>query len=139
MPRKTKKRVIVDTNCWISFLIGRRLHRLVDLLSDEHIELIVCDELLGEIRDVTSRQKFSKYFPPQDVASLLEFLQLISESVNPTQSVQICRDKADDYLLALAIEAKADYLVTGDQDLLVLKEINGCHIVDVDEFENIIR
>lgn len=135
MPRKTKERVIIDTNCWISFLIGRRLHRLVDLLSDEHIELIVCDELLGEIRDVTSRTKFTKYFPYKDVESLLEFLQLIGETVNPKQSVQLCRDEADDYLLALAIEANADYLVTGDQDLLVLKEIHNCRIVDVAEFE----
>ena len=55
MPRKYKQRVIVDTNCWISFLIGRRLSRLVDLLSDERIQLIICDELLAEIREVTSR------------------------------------------------------------------------------------
>ena len=138
MPRKTKVRVIVDTNCWISFLIGRRLHQLVDLLSDEHIELIICDELLSEIQDVTARPKFIKYFPSKDVDSLLEFLQLIGESVNPKQSVQLCRDEADNYLLALAIEANADYLVTGDQDLLVLKEINCCHIIDVAEFEQVI-
>lgn len=138
MPRKTKERVIIDTNCWISFLIGRRLYRLVDLLSDEHIELIVCDELLDEIRDVTSRTKFTKYFPNKDVESLLEFLQLIGETINPEQSVQLCRDEADDYLLALAIEANADYLVTGDQDLLVLKEVHNCRIVDVVEFEQVV-
>lgn len=138
MPRKTKERVIIDTNCWISFLIGRRLHRLVDLLSEEHIELIVCDELLEEIRDVTSRAKFTKYFPPKDVESLLEFLQLVGETINPKHSIQLCRDEADDYLLALAIEANADYLVTGDQDLLVLKEISNCRIVDVAEFEQLI-
>ena len=135
MPRNTKERVIIDTNCWISFLIGRRLHRLVDLLSDEHIDLIVCDELLDEISDVTSRTKFTRYFPNKDVESLLEFLQLIGETINPKQSVQLCRDEADDYLLALAIEANADYLVTGDQDLLVLKEVHNCRIVDVAEFE----
>lgn len=138
MPRKTKERVIIDTNCWISFLIGRRLHRLVDLLSDEHIELIVCDELLDEIRDVTSRTKFTRYFPNKDVESLLEFLQLIGETINPKQSVQLCKDEADDYLLALAIEANADYLVTGDQDLLVLKEIHNCRIVDAAEFEQVV-
>ena len=138
MPRKTIERVIIDTNCWISFLIGLRLHRLVDLLSDEHIELIVCDELLDEIRDVTSRTKFTKYFPNKDVESLLEFLQLIGETINPEQSVQLCRDEADDYLLALAIEANADYLVTGDQDLLVLKEVHNCRIVDVTEFEQVV-
>ena len=138
MPKATKKRVIVDTNCWISFLIGRRLYRLVDLLSEEHIQLIVCDELLGEIRDVTSRPKFIKYFPTIEVNSLLEFLQLIGESINPNHSVQLCRGEADNYLLALTIEANADYLVTGDHDLLVLNNVGDCQIVNVETFEQII-
>ena len=67
MPRKSKLRVIVDTNCWISFLIGRRLSNLVDLLSNERIQLVLCNELLEEIRDVTSRPKFAKYFPKKDL------------------------------------------------------------------------
>lgn len=40
MPKRSKYRVVVDTNCWISFLIGRRLTRLVDLLSDERVQLV---------------------------------------------------------------------------------------------------
>ncbi|MBQ6964121.1 MAG: putative toxin-antitoxin system toxin component, PIN family [Bacteroidaceae bacterium] len=135
MPRKIKLRVIVDTNCWISFLIGRRLGKLVDLLSDEHIQLIICDELLDEIREVASRPKFVHYFPQPEVESLLEFMQLIGEKFVPTQQVAICRDKADDYLLALAIDSHAHYLVTGDQDLLVLLEVSTCRIVDAPTFE----
>lgn len=135
MPRKSKLRVIVDTNCWISFLIGRRLSRLVDLLSNERIQLVLCNELLEEIRDVTSRPRFAKYFPQEDVESLIEFMQLIGEVFEPTQQVSLCRDKSDDYLLALAIEAKANYLVTGDQDLLILQEIGTCRIVDAASFE----
>ena len=136
MPRKSKElRVIVDTNCWISFLIGRRLSRLVDLLSNERVQLVICDELLAEIREVTSRHKFAKYFPVEEVKSLIDFMQIIGESFEPQQKVHICRDEADDYLLALAIEAHAHYLVTGDQDLLVIREIGSCHIVDVTTFE----
>jgi len=135
MPRKTKLRVIVDTNCWISFLIGRRLSRLVDLLSNERIQLVLCNELLEEIRDVTSRPKFKKYFPKEDVESLIEFMQIIGDVFSPKQQITLCRDEADDYLLALAIEAKADYLVTGDQDLLVLQEVGTCRIVDAATFE----
>ena len=63
MPRRSERRVIVDTNCWISFLIGKRLSSLVDLLSNERVRLVVCDELLEEIREVTKRRKFAKYFP----------------------------------------------------------------------------
>ena len=95
MPRKSKLRVIVDTNCWISFLIGRRLSRLVDLLSNERIQLVLCNELIEEIRDVTSRPKFAKYFPKEDVESLIEFMQLIGEVFEPQQQVAICRDEAD--------------------------------------------
>ena len=135
MPRKPKLRVIVDTNCWISFLIGRRLSRLVDLLSDERIQLVICDDLLAEICEVTARPKFIKYFPTEEVESLMEFMQIIGERFEPTQNVKLCRDEADDYLLALAIEAHAHYLVTGDQDLLVLKEVATCRIVDAATFE----
>lgn len=135
MPRKPKLRVIVDTNCWISFLIGRKLSCLVDLLSNERVQLILCPDLLEEIREVTSRPKFAKYFPQDEVASLIEFMQIIGEEFTPKSQVQLCRDKADDYLLALAIDAKADYLVTGDQDLLILKQIEKCKIVDVKTFE----
>jgi len=135
MQRKRNVRVIVDTNCWISFLIGRRLSRLVDLLSNEQVQLVFCDELLAEIQEVTSRPKFAKYFPKAEVESLIEFMQIIGESFEPTQDVKLCRDEADDYLLALAIEAHAHYLVTGDQDLLVLHEIGTCRIVDAVTFE----
>ena len=135
MPRKTELRVIIDTNCWISFLIGRRLSRLVDLLSSERVKLVVCQELLDELQDVTSRPKLAKYFPKKEVDSLIEFMELIGERFEPRQKVQICRDSADDYLLALAIESHAHYLVTGDQDLLVIKKIKNCRIVDVITFE----
>jgi putative PIN family toxin of toxin-antitoxin system len=138
MRRRTKIRVVVDNNCWISFLIGRRLSKLVDLLSNERVILVICSELLAELRDATSRPKFAKYFNQSDVESLIDFMQIIGETIEPQQSVKICRDAADDYLLALAAEAKAEYLVTGDDDLLVIKEIGACQIVDVSTFEQII-
>ena len=138
MRRRTKIRVVVDNNCWISFLIGRRLSKLVDLLSNERVILVICSELLADLRDVTSRPKFAKYFNQSDVESLIDFMQIIGETIEPQQSVKICRDAADDYLLALAAEAKAEYLVTGDDDLLVIKEFGACQIVDVSTFEQII-
>lgn len=135
MPKKRKIRVIVDTNCWISFLIGKRLSRLVDLLSREYVQLIICDELLAEIRDVTSRPKFAKYFPANEVESLIEFMRIIGEQSDPDLQTKLCRDESDDYLLDLAIESHVDYLVTGDQDLLIIHKIEDCNIVDAITFE----
>lgn len=135
MRKNPRIRVIVDTNCWISFLIGRRLSKLVDLLSNERLQLIICDELLEEIKEVTARPKFSKYFPSEKVDSLIEFIQIIGESFKVTQTVKLCRDEADNYLLALTMESHADYLVTGDDDLLVLQKVGTCKIVDATTFE----
>ena len=135
MPKRSKYRVVVDTNCWISFLIGRWLTRLVDLLSDERVQLVVCDELLAEIHEVTQRPKFARYFPEKEVDSLIEFMLIISEHYEPQQVVRLCRDEADDYLLSLALESHAHFLITGDQDLLVLSKVGSCRIVDVVTFE----
>lgn len=130
-----KKRVIVDTNCWISFLIGRRLGKLVSLLSDERIELVMCNELIEELMEVTQRPKFARYFPITEVESLIAFLRLRCSFFVPSKEVRMCRDEEDDYLLNLANAAKAHFLVTGDKDLLVIKKIGRCKIVDVKEFE----
>lgn len=138
MPQKNNIRVVIDNNCWISFLIGRRLSNLVDLLSNERITLVICNELLDELRDVTSRPKFVKYFKKEDVSSLIEFMQIIGESVEPQRSVNVCRDSSDDYLLALAVEGNAQYLITGDADLLVVKNIGSCQIIDVNTFEHLV-
>ena len=91
--------------------------------------------MLEEIREVTQRPKFARYFPLEEVESLLSFLCLKGILFEPSQDIHICRDEEDDYLLALAVEAKAHYLVTGDKDLLVIKKITSCRIVDVKTFE----
>ena len=64
-------------------------------------------------------------------------LPILSE-VSITTSVQVSRDKDDDYLLAMALENNADYLITGDDDLLVLEQIGKTKIVKMSEFQNIL-
>lgn len=137
--QRGKKRVVVDTNCWISFLIGHRLSRLVEMLSNQQIQLVICEELLEEITDVASRPKFKKYFAPAQVSSLLSFLTMIAESHEIKETVPVCRDACDDYLVSLAMEADADFLLTGDEDLLVLEKIGKCRIVDAATFEACIK
>lgn len=133
-----KKRIIIDTNCWISFLIGKRLSSLVPLLSAECVDIIICKELTDEIEEVTSRPKFAKYFPANEVKLLLSFLRLRCVMVEPTCKVKMCRDAADDYLLSLAKTSKAHFLITGDKDLLVIGKIGTCRIVDATAFESLV-
>ena len=66
-----KTRIIVDTNLWISFLIGKKLAGLLDFLSDEKVELVVSQELLNEVLEVASRPKLKKYFSQEHLLSLI--------------------------------------------------------------------
>ena len=55
-------RVIFDTNVWISFLIGKRLAKIKHYISDGTVIVITSDQLLFEIKSVTSREKLKKYW-----------------------------------------------------------------------------
>jgi len=57
--------------------------------------------------------------------------------INVFSKVDICRDAKDNYLLSLAIDAKIDFLITGDKDLLSLQQIETTKIINFKDFENI--
>ncbi len=137
MNNVTEVRVIVDTNIWISYLIGRKLSRLMSILSSPNIQLIFSDELLDEIYAVSRRKKFAKYFSSDKLMEdFILFLRSIGEVVTLSDTpCSLCRDAKDDYLLEMAIKSNADYLITGDKDLLVIAKIEQCSIVSIIEFE----
>lgn len=111
-------KVVFDTNVWISFLIGKRLSFIRNLISEGQIVIVITEQLLTEIKEVTSRERLAKYFPQESVAELIGFLEMISENVEIKPTHFISRDPKDNFLLDLIDFSKADYLVTGDKDLL---------------------
>lgn len=127
-------KVIIDTNLWISFLIGQALADLKGLMVNETIQIVLCEQLREEIRRVTQRPKLRKYFSPQKVSELLELLATIGLLIEITSEASVCRDEKDNFLLALAQDSQADFLVTGDADLLVLQEFEGTKIVTYQKF-----
>ena len=136
----TKKiRAIIDTNLFISFLIGKRLKKLKDYLVNSRIVLIFSEQNILEIELVSARPKFKKYFSINDVKNLIDLIQTIGKVYEIKDTPEICRDPKDNFLLGLAEKSKADYLVTGDSDLLVLKKYEMTKIVTIEEFEWIIK
>lgn len=134
MPDKKTIKVIIDTNLWISFLIGKQLKSLKPLLVEQTIQPILSEQLLQEIALVTQRPKLQKYFPQSKVNELIDFLKIIGLSIDIRSEVSLCRDEKDNYLLALAKDSQADFLVTGDKDLLVLQQFESTKIVTYQEF-----
>jgi len=123
------KSVILDTNLWISFLISKRLQELELLLESGTIRLILSIELIEEFLDVAKRPKFNKFFKKSDIQHLLNQIDRFGEIIEVISKVDVCRDGKDNFLLSLAKDGKADYLLTGDSDLLVLGKIENTHIV----------
>jgi hypothetical protein len=138
MPRGKPRKIIVDTNIWISFLIGKELQYLKDLILDEKVKIITCDQLLSEIRIVTSRENLRKYFDREKVEDFLTLLEILGKRVSVDKIESYCRDPKDDFLLALSKESRAHYLITGDKDLLELKTHGKTRILTAREFRDIL-
>lgn len=129
-------RIIIDTNLWISFLIGLKSSPAVrNILTDGTVSIVMTDILQQEIMTVASRPKFARYFAPEACDRLLAFLRARSEDYPLGDIPQRCRDPKDDYLLELARVADADILVTGDKDLTDLLQFGRCQIMTLAEFK----
>jgi uncharacterized protein len=131
-------KVIFDTNVWISFLIGKRLSFIKKFISNGQITIVTAEQLLLEIKDVTSRERLKKYFPKESVLELFELLKTIAENVEIKPIHFINRDPKDNFLLDLIEFSKADYLVTGDKDLLVHNPFKSATILTPANFEKVL-
>lgn len=130
-------KIIIDTNIWISFLIGKELSGLKSLIVDEKVILILCDQILNEIRITTQHPKLKKYFPKKKVEELINLLKVIGLRVIPKSNINKCRDRKDIFLLSLAKDTRADYLITGDKDLLTLEEFEHTKIKNYKDFRKL--
>lgn len=130
----SSRKIILDTNLWISFLITKNFIELDKLIEDKKITLIFSEELLEEFVDVVSRPKFKKYFSKRDIDKIFQHFDQFGKIVTITSNLKICRDEKDNFLLNLSIDSQADFLITGDKDLLVLEEIGQTKILTFTDF-----
>lgn len=100
-------------------------------------EILISEELTDELSDVISRARFNSYISQEERNAFLYALTLESELVEITESVRVCRDSKDDKILELAINGNADYIITGDEDLLALNPFQGILIIRPAEFLSI--
>ena len=128
------KKVILDTNLWISFLISKRLDFIDELLLVGKIKLIFSTELIEEFLTVAKRPKFKKYFSNDNIADLLRLFDKYGKLIEVSTDINECRDFKDNFLLNLAFDSKADYLITGDEDLLIIKKIKKTKIINWTDF-----
>ena len=127
----TKWRAVIDTNVLVSGLMwGGKPGQVIEMWLSGELELLLSPWLLAEILEVVQRLGMS-IIQTNRLQSLLEEHSL---KVFPVAKAKVCRDPKDNQVLDLCVAGRADYLVTGDKDLLILKEFDGTQIVGVREF-----
>ena len=124
---------MLDTNTVVSGLLWQGLPaRLIDAAEAGRIELVSSTALLAELQGVLSRRKFVRQLARRglDPADLFDGYAALAVHVMPAPLPQpVSRDPDDDKVLACAITAQADAIVSGDGDLLTLKSFQGIPIL----------
>ena len=131
-----KLKVILDTNLWISFLISKNLSKLDSPIKRGEIRLLFSEESLTEFLNIATRPKFEEYFTYSDIVEIFEYIDQYGSIIKVKSKVNLCRDSKDNFWLELAKDSKADYLVTGDKDLLVIKKFGKTEILALKDFIN---
>lgn len=139
-------RVLIDTNLFIAYLLKPDENSFIPLILDAVVEgsitLLVPESLLAEI-DTTIQQKpyLNQKISRSERKSFLHLLQSISEEIALiTETIpRITRDEKDDYLIAYAVVGRADYLISGDKDLLVLEQVQQVAVVTSAQFRQVLR
>jgi len=130
-------KVIIDTNIWISFLLGHQIQIVHRMLTDLRFDVYVCERLLDEIYDVARRDKIRKKVSLSDVKDLLAIIQAFCQfvDIDVKANSSSIRDPKDLYLLSLAETIGADYIVSGDADLIDLGEYKRTRMIKFTDFK----
>lgn len=125
-------RIVPDTNIVISaiFWSGKPYDVIAQGLAGEY-QLVTSPEIIDEvIRKL--RDKFQ--FPEDKIEEQANIMLSLFHVIVPTTKLDVVRDKSDNKIIECAVEGTANVIVTGDPDLLALKDFRGIKIVTADEF-----
>jgi hypothetical protein len=139
MGRNKTLKVIIDTNLWVSFIILKKYNLLDNFLFSGKVRLLFSKELISEIQQTIVKPKLKAYFVDNALGKMLSAFEPFTDLIEVETRVKICRDSNDDFLLSLSKDGKADYLITGDNDLLDLKTFGKTKIVTIKDFIVIIK
>ncbi len=130
--------VVLDSNIFISaFLFGGNQRKLLQYALAGKYRIFISDAILDEIRDVLRRPRFR--LAPEQVKKIIAEIESICTPVYPTKTIKnICRDSKDHIILECAEAALAEYIVTGDEDLLSIGKFRNTSILNSASFLDII-
>ena len=129
-------RAVADTNVVVSaFLWGGIPRQILDAARNEMITLFTSAALIAELEDVLAREKFTRRIVQVDssVAEMVGDYLALAHMVRPAAPPRVVRDPDDDHVIACAVAAEAEIVVSGDGDLLSLGRYKGIPVVTATE------
>ena len=111
---------------------GGKPYDLLKLIMEEKVSAIASKEIVDEYEEILARlqhkfPKLSKSIPFQEIVGKLTVIKVSSD-------IRICRDSEDDKFISCAVDGRCIYIVSGDNDLLSLKDYDGIEIITVAQF-----
>lgn len=129
------KNIILDTNTILSAtLTPKSISYQAIKKAYLHFQIVLSIHIWEELQDVFSRKKFDKYLPEESRLLFLTSLKQNAIFIEPTETITDCRDPKDNKFLELAVASDAQFIVTGDEDLLVLNPYRGTTILKSGDF-----
>ncbi len=124
------QRIVVDTNALVSrLLLPRSVPAQAVRKATASGQLLISETTFAELADVLARPKFTPYVSMNDRQQFIRQLGRVSEMVPITRIMRECRDPKDDKFLELAVNGRADVIITGDKDLLAPNPFRGIPIL----------
>lgn len=123
-------RLVVDTNIWVTYLFkaNNLFISRMDRLLVAHT-LLYSENTLQELIETLQKPKLLRFLDTQNNSAFIRLYRQTGEKIKVTSNVLECRDPKDNQFLALAMDGNADFLITGDKDLLTLGVFNRVPIV----------
>lgn len=132
----TNLRIVVDVNILISALLFPYSKPDLALQKAQDLgEILMSFPIWTELENVMARPKFNRYIQLEKREQFLrELYQTITPINDILETITDCRDPKDNKYLELAVTGKAQYIITGDNDLLILNPFREINIIKPDEF-----
>jgi len=137
-------RAVLDTNTLISAIIntkGSVAQEIYQKFITQQFLLIISPEILEEVEEVSNRERIIKRHQrsKEELEAIISELASLSYLIPGTTKVEVVRDTDDNKIISAAVEAKAEYIVSRDKDLLDLRKYQGIKIITPEEFMRILR
>lgn len=126
-------RIVIDTNVIASAVyFGGKPYDLLKLIMEEKVSAIASKEIVDEYEEILARLQHK--FP--QLSKSIPFQEIVGKFtvINVSSDIRICRDSDDDKFISCAVDGRCIYIVSGDNDLLSLKDYDGIEIITVAQF-----